>query len=88
MPHKGDEMSSTIVDPRYRVTLPKDIREESDIKAGDRIAFLKNGEQILMFKVPEDPLLEMKGFLRMEGDPREFMRKLKQEDLRDEENEG
>ena len=81
-------MTSTIVDPRFRITLPKDIREGSDIKVGDRITFLKKGEQILIFKVPKDPLVAMKGSLKLERDPREFWRELKEGDLLDEENEG
>jgi AbrB family looped-hinge helix DNA binding protein len=88
MTHRGDQMSSTIVDPRYRITLPRDIREESDINPGDRLTFLRKGEQILIFKIPENPLLAMKGSLHMDKDPREFLRKLKEEDLGDEESEG
>jgi len=58
----------SVVDPRYRITIPKDIREGSDINIGDRITFLKKGEEIILFKVPKDPLLAMKGSLRIEGD--------------------
>ncbi|MGA1820098.1 MAG: AbrB/MazE/SpoVT family DNA-binding domain-containing protein [Thermoplasmatota archaeon] len=81
-------MTISVVDPRFRITLPKDIREDLDINAGDRITFLKKGEGILLFKVPKDPLSAMKGSLRIEGDPRKFWRKLKEEDIRDEEKEG
>ncbi len=86
--HNGDNMSSSNVDPRYRITIPKEIREGADFKVGDKIAFLRRGEQILLFKVPQEPLTSMRGSLKFEGDPREFLRKMREEDLQEEKNSG
>jgi AbrB family looped-hinge helix DNA binding protein len=82
--HKGDNMTSSIIDPRFRITIPKVIRERAGLQVGDKVGFLNDGDQIIMVKVPEDPLLAMAGSLHFNGDVRQYLRELKEEDLAEE----
>ena len=81
-------MTCSNIDPRFRITIPREIREGSDLEVGDTIAFLRKGKEIVMIKVPRDPISKMAGSLPISSDVREILRDIKGEDLSDEENEG
>lgn len=84
MPRIGDVMVFSSIDPRFRITIPREIRRESNLQVGDNIAFLKKGEEIVMIKVPKDPITQMAGSLSADVDVRKVLREIKEEDLRDE----
>jgi AbrB family looped-hinge helix DNA binding protein len=77
-------MSAVSISPRYRITIPKDIREDNDLKIGDRLAFLSKGEEIVIFKVPIKPLVKIGGSLNTKKDVRKILQELKEADLRSE----
>jgi AbrB family looped-hinge helix DNA binding protein len=80
----GEKMPSSIVDPRFRITIPREIRERFEIKEGDKVSFFAVGDQISLYKIPKEPLLSMRGILKVDKDPRKILTELKEEDLRDE----
>ena len=81
-------MTAVSISPRFRITIPKDIREGTDLKIGDRISFLRKGDEIVIFKVPEKPLLEMAGMLKTKKNIRKILQDLKREDLEVEKHRG
>jgi len=40
----------TSITPRYRITLPKEIREKTELHIGDEISFLRRGDEIIIVK--------------------------------------
>ena len=74
-------MVHTHISPRFRITIPKEVRELTDLHIGDRVAFLQKGEEIVIVKVPENPLAEMAGSLSINKDVRNILRELKEEDI-------
>ena len=81
-------MATVSILPRYRITIPKDVRKASGLKIGDRIAFMKKGDQLIIVKVPNKPLEDMAGALKTNKNVRKFLRKLKEEDLEAERRRG
>ena len=79
-------MSAVSISPRYRITIPKDVREESDLKVGDRLAFLRKGDEIVIVKVPEKPLEKMGGSLTTKKNVKKILQELKKGDLRSEQS--
>jgi AbrB family looped-hinge helix DNA binding protein len=74
-------MSTVLISPRYRITIPKEVREQSDLKIGDKISFLRKGKEIILVKVPDKPLIRMAGSMRTKKNIRKVLRSLKEEDL-------
>ena len=81
-------MTVVSISPRYRITIPKEIRDETDLKVGDRISFLRKGDEIIIFKVPEKPLLKMAGSLKTKKNIRKILQELKQEEIETEKYRG
>ena len=73
-------MTVVSISPRYRITIPKEIRDETNLKVGDKISFLRKGDEIIIFKVPEKPLLRMAGSLKTKKNIRKILKELKQEE--------
>ena len=74
-------MTVVSISPRYRITIPKEIRDETNLKVGDKISFLRKGDEIIIFKVPEKPLLKMAGSLKTKKNIRKILQELKQEEI-------
>lgn len=74
--------------PRYRITIPKEVREENGLKVGDRLAFLRKGNELVIVKVPKKPLQEMGGDLKTKKDVRKTLRQLKKEEEKGESRRG
>ena len=55
---------------------------------GDKISFLRKGDEIIIFKVPEKPLLKMAGSLKTKKNIRKILRELKQEEIETEKHRG
>ena len=81
-------MSMTSVSAKYRITIPKEIRKATHIKVGDRVSFLRKGDEIAIIKVPEEPLVKMAGSLATAKDIRKELKKIKKEDNISEEERG
>ncbi|MFW9874162.1 MAG: AbrB/MazE/SpoVT family DNA-binding domain-containing protein [Candidatus Thorarchaeota archaeon] len=81
-------MTVVSISPRYRITIPKEIRDETNLKVGDKISFLRKGDEIIIFKVPEKPLLKMGGSLKTKKNIRKILRELKQEEIETEKHRG
>jgi AbrB family looped-hinge helix DNA binding protein len=81
-------MTVVSISPRYRITIPKEIRDETNLKVGDKISFLRKGDEIIIFKVPEKPLLKMAGSLKTKKNIRKILRELKQEEIETEKHRG
>ena len=77
-------MTAVSISPRFRITIPKDVRKDNDLKVGDRLAFLRKGDEIVIVKVPEKPLTKMGGSLTTKKNVRKILQELKEEDLRSE----
>lgn len=77
-------MTYAVINPRFRITIPKKLRQKTGLKIGDKIAFLNKGEEIIMIKVPEKPLTSMAGSLSTEKNVRSILKTMKQEDKKSE----
>jgi AbrB family looped-hinge helix DNA binding protein len=55
-------MGRTKVSPKYQVVIPKDIREQVDVRPGQEFHVLTKGG-IISF-VPDRPISAMRGFVR------------------------
>ena len=55
-------MTAVTVSPKYQVVIPKDIREEMDIKPGQKVQMLICKGNIVL--VPLRPIEELRGFLK------------------------
>ena len=55
-------MSMVTVSPKYQVVIPKDIREEMDIKPGQKVQMMIYRGNIVL--VPLRPIEELRGFLQ------------------------
>ncbi len=77
-------MTLVSISPRYRITIPKEIRDETNLKVGDKISFLRKGDEIIIFKVPDKPLLRMAGSLKTKKNIRKILLELKQEEIKTE----
>ena len=75
-------MTVVSISPRYRITIPKEIRDEINLKVGDKISFLRKGDEIIIFKVPDKPLLKMAGSLKTKKNIRKILQELKQEEIK------
>ena len=67
--------------PRFRLTIPKQIRETTNLHVGDKVAFLRKGDEVVFVKVPDDPLTAMAGSLSTGKDVRAELARMKDEDL-------
>jgi AbrB family looped-hinge helix DNA binding protein len=55
-------MPAVTVSPKYQVVIPKQIREEMDIKPGQKVDMLIYKGNIVL--VPLRPIEEMRGFIK------------------------
>ncbi len=74
-------MTVVCVSPRFRITIPKEIRKTTDLKVGDNISFLKKGDEIVMFKVPSNPLQKMRGSIKTNKNVRKILEDLRNEEI-------
>ena len=81
-------MSTTYVSAKFRITIPRKIREMQNIKVGDRVSFLKKGDEIAIIKVPDNPLTKMRGLLSTDKKIRGELERIKEEDRDSEEKRG
>ncbi len=63
-------MWSARLSTRGRVTIPKEIREKLELKQGDRVAFVRIGDDVFMRSV-KDTLLNKMGTIPVDG-PQDF----------------
>jgi AbrB family looped-hinge helix DNA binding protein len=59
-------MLNVRVSPKGQITLPREIRRKLKIKAGDQMAVILDGEQIV-FKPFTKTLLDMRGSIKVKG---------------------
>jgi AbrB family looped-hinge helix DNA binding protein len=59
---KGGKMATTTISPKYRVVIPKEIREKLHLKSGEKMTVLTKGGGI--YFIPEKSLETFKGFLK------------------------
>ena len=55
-------MQTVTVSPKFQVVIPKSVREQLHIKAGQKMMAMPYGEHIQL--VPVKPIKEMRGFLK------------------------
>jgi len=77
-------LAYAVINPRFRITIPKKLRQKTGLKIGDKIAFLNKGEEIIMVKVPSQPLDTMAGSLHTEKNVRKLLKTMKEEDKKSE----
>jgi AbrB family looped-hinge helix DNA binding protein len=58
----SDAMSTVTVSPKYQVVIPKDIREEMDIKPGQKVQMMIYRGNIVLVSLR--PIEELRGFLQ------------------------
>ena len=60
-------MLNVRVSPKGQITLPREIRRKLKIKAGDQMAVILDGEQIV-FKPFTKTMLDMRGSIKVKGE--------------------
>jgi AbrB family looped-hinge helix DNA binding protein len=55
-------MASTRVSSKYRIVIPKEIREQVVVRPGQKFEFVAKGGLIAL--VPDKPIAAMRGFVR------------------------
>ncbi len=55
-------MARTRVSPKYRVVIPKEVRESMDLRVGQELQVVTKGGVIML--VPERPLSSLRGFAK------------------------
>ncbi len=55
-------METTTVSPKFQVVIPKKIRQQMNIQAGQKMQVIQYGDRIEL--LPIRPIKEMRGFLR------------------------
>ena len=55
-------MSAVRISPKFQVVIPKEIREELQLKAGQKVEILRYENRIEL--IPIHPLKKMRGFLK------------------------
>jgi len=55
-------MPVVIVSPRYRIVIPREVREPMGIRPGQKFEVLADGRQIVL--VPVRDIRELRGFLK------------------------
>jgi len=58
----SDAMTMVTVSPKYQVVIPKEIREEMDIKPGQQVHMMIYKGSLVV--VPVRPIEELRGFLK------------------------
>jgi AbrB family looped-hinge helix DNA binding protein len=69
------------INPKGQITIPKEIRDEWGLNAGDEVSFrrTKRGTVEMIRKTPSNPFLKYQGFLKhLRGkDPDEILNELR-----------
>ncbi len=60
-------MSATRVGRRGQIVLPKEVRQKIGVKEGDQIAFIIDGEQVVIKPITKS-LLDMRGSVKVKGE--------------------
>ncbi len=55
-------MASTRVSSRYRIVIPKEIRDQVEVRPGQKFELVAKGGVITL--VPDKPITAMRGFVR------------------------
>ena len=55
-------MSAVTISPKFQVVIPKDVREEMNLQAGQKVEILHYENRIEM--IPLKPIKKMRGFLK------------------------
>lgn len=58
---------STVISKRGQVSIPALIREQMDLREGDRLEWFYDGESLTLVHVPKDPLNALRGSAKGEG---------------------
>ncbi len=59
-------MPATKVGRRGQIVLPKEVRQKIGVKEGDQIAFIIDGEQVVIKPITKS-LLDMRGSVKVKG---------------------
>ena len=55
-------MTATTISPKYQVVIPKEVREQVNIRSGQRVTMVaKNG---VIYIIPDMPIQKLKGTLK------------------------
>ena len=57
-----DAMSSATISPKFQVVIPRDIREQLQLKSGQKMTVILKGGVISL--IPEKPIESFRGFLK------------------------
>lgn len=55
-------MDSVIVSPKFQVVIPKEIRKDLNLRAGERLVVIEKGGTIHL--IPVGKMKDMRGFIR------------------------
>lgn len=55
-------METATLSPKFQISIPKDVRDRQNWKAGQRFVFIPKGAGVLVMPVPE--LAELKGIAK------------------------
>ncbi len=74
----------SLVSVKGQTVIPKEVRDALGIKAGDQINWVVKDRQVLIFKVPDDPVAALTGILKDTGYTFEDFLKERNEERRNE----
>ena len=66
-------MTRSSISTKYQVVIPKEIREQFRLKPGQKVSFIAKGR--IVYLIPERPLKEMRGILKL---PPDWMKRLRE----------
>ncbi len=66
-------MLDSVITRKGQVTIPKPIRDQLGLKEGEKVMFIRRGEEVLL-KVLRGSVLDLKGSVRPSTRPEDFSR--------------
>ena len=55
--------AQAVITSKFQVTIPKEVRNELELKEGEKISFVVEGNRIHMVRIPKDIVGAMKNLL-------------------------
>lgn len=56
-------MSTAMITAKGQITIPKNVRQALDLKKGDRVVFMLEGEQAILIPVRQREMAQLRGAL-------------------------
>lgn len=67
-------MARTVLSRKGQIVIPAEVRARRELREGDRFEVIEQGEDLLLRRLPRNPLLELRGILAGTGALEELLR--------------